>query len=270
MLSCFNKERNTLNLHFVFNFIRHYLSATLIDVLHSPFVFGLYQTCIKRQDANDYKIIEQLRTELKNNPTELFYSDFGASQKSRKTTLNKLAKQHLKPARIAQILARMASKYPHQTYLELGTSLGISTCYLAKFAATNAKIYTIEACEPVREVALQNFKVLGLQDKIESELGNFDEVLPELLPKIGKLDFFFIDGNHSYEATLRYFEMAKPYLHNDSVIVFDDIYWSKGMTQAWQAIKADPMVRVSVDLFFVGMVFFRKEQVKEAFQLRIL
>lgn len=270
MLSCLNKERNTLNLHFVFNFIRHYLSATLIDVLHSPFVFALYQTCIKRQDANLYNSIEQLRSDLKNNPTEIFYTDFGASQKSRKTIVSKLAKQHLKPARIAQILARMAGKYPYQNILELGTSLGISTSYLAQFADANAKIYTIEACEPVREIALQNFKHLGLTNKIQSELGNFDEVLPELLPKIGKLDFFFIDGNHSYEATLRYFEMAKPYLHNDSVIVFDDIYWSKGMTQAWQEIKADPMVRVTVDLFFVGMVFFRKEQVKEAFQLRIL
>ncbi len=270
MLSCFNKERNILNLHFVSNFIRHYLSATLIDVLHSPFIFSLYQTCIKRQNGNDYKSIEQLRTNLKNNPTALFYSDFGASQKSRKTTVKKLAKQHLKPARIAQILARMASKYPHQTFLELGTSSGITTCYLANFAQANAKIYTIEACEPVRDLAIENFNALGLQDKIQSELGNFDEVLPKLLPQIGKLDFFFIDGNHSYEATLRYFEMAKPFLHNDSVVIFDDIYWSKGMSQAWQAIKADPSVQVSLDLFFVGMVFFRKEQVKEAFQLRIL
>jgi hypothetical protein len=80
----------------------------------------------------------------------------------------------------------------------------------------------------------------------------------------------FIDGNHSYEATMRYFELSKPFLNNESMVVFDDIYWSKGMTRAWEQIKADPQVKVSIDLFFVGLVFFRKEQVKENFKLRIL
>jgi predicted O-methyltransferase YrrM len=91
-----------------------------------------------------------------------------------------------------------------------------------------------------------------------------------VLEKIKTLDMLFIDGNHSYDATMRYFEMCKPYLHNQSLIVFDDIYWSKGMTQAWKEIKADPIVTVSIDLFFIGLVFFRKEQVKENFKLRIL
>ncbi|MFY8189892.1 MAG: class I SAM-dependent methyltransferase, partial [Bacteroidia bacterium] len=93
---------------------------------------------------------------------------------------------------------------------------------------------------------------------------------PDILQKLQSIDLLFIDGNHSYEATLRYFNLCKPYLHNDSLLIFDDIYWSKGMTNAWEEIKADPMVKVSVDLFFIGLVFFRKEQVKENFKLRIL
>ncbi|OYU95994.1 MAG: SAM-dependent methyltransferase [Bacteroidetes bacterium B1(2017)] len=259
-----------MNSHFIKHFIRHYLTSKFIDVLHSPFVFELYQTCIKNNGSSQFSKIENHRKKLKSNTKTFFYTDFGASNKSREVKVSLLAKQHLKPARIAQILARITAKYPYQSIVELGTSLGITTSYLAYQSLPSAKIYTIEACEPVREIAKETFAELELEGKIKSYLGTFDEVLPGLLNEIGSLDFLFIDGNHSYEATLRYFNLCKPYLHNESVIVFDDIYWSPGMTQAWKEICADPSVRVSVDLFFIGLVYFRKEQVKEHFQLRIL
>ncbi len=241
-----------------------------MDILHSPFVFELHQTCIKKEkDLGKYKDIELLRERLKKDDRPLFYVDFGASQKSRETSVSVLAKQHLKPARIAQILSRMMQKYGYKNALELGTSLGVTTNYLALGTNPEQKVYTIEASEQVRKVALENMEQLRFRPKITSLLGTFDAILPEILPSIGKLDFLFIDGNHSYEATMRYFEMSKPYLHNDSVVIFDDIYWSAGMTQAWEEIKADPKVKVTVDLFFVGLVYFRVEQVKEHFRLRV-
>jgi len=259
-----------MNLHYLFHFIKHYVSATRIDVLHSPFVYNLYQCCIAREnDKSKYAEIEKLRIQFKADKRTLFYEDFGASAKSRETTVSKLAHQHLKPARIAQILSRMIAHYAYQNCLELGTSLGITTNYLAFGSNRTHPIHTIEASQQVQQIAKEGFAILGYDKKIEPHLGTFDEVLPSLLTKVGKLDFLYIDGNHSYEATLRYFEMCKPYLQNDSVVVFDDIYWSPGMTKAWEEIKQDKSVQISVDLFFVGMVFFRKEQVKEHFQLRI-
>ena len=155
----------------------------------------------------------------------------------------------------------------YQNCLELGTSLGITTQYLALGSNKNKRIHTIEASKEVREIALEGFQN---NKAIQSYLGTFDKVMPNLLKDVKGLDMLFIDGNHSYEATMRYFELSKPYLNNESMLVFDDIYWSKGMTHAWEQIKADPQVKVSIDLFFVGLVFFRKEQVKENFKLRIL
>jgi hypothetical protein len=97
-----------LNLHYLKHFVWHYLRAGFVDILHSPFVFELYQTCIKREkDLGNYKEIEMLRMQLKKDERPLFYEDFGASQQSRETKVSILARQHLKPARIAQILSRM-------------------------------------------------------------------------------------------------------------------------------------------------------------------
>jgi len=246
------------------------VQAKFIDVLHSPFVFELYQSCIKKElDLKKYNIIEAKRVLLKKDKRSLFYEDFGASNKSRETKVSLLANEHLKPARIAQILCRILEKYGYANAVELGTSLGITTCYLGMGIQSGGMVYTIEASEQVRIIANEGINGLGLVPKITSYLGTFDQVLPGVLKDIGKLDFLFIDGNHSYEATLRYFEMAKPYLHNKSLLVFDDIYWSAGMTKAWEEIKVDPIVTVTVDLFFVGLVYFRREQVKEHFKLRI-
>lgn len=256
-------------LHFTQNFIRHYLTATRIDVLHSPFVYNLYQTCIRNRANKDYMRIEQLRASLKNNQQPISFEDFGASKYSRNTTVAALASQHLKPARIAQILHRMAQHYQYKTIVELGTSLGVTTSYLAIGAHEHAHIHTIEACEPVLQQARLGFDALGVSTKIQPYSGTFDAVLPELLPKLETIDLLFIDGNHSYDATLRYFEWCLPKLNNNSVIVFDDIYWSKEMTAAWQKIKGDKRITVSVDLFFIGLAYIRKEQVKEHFKLRV-
>ena len=250
--------------HYLKHFMRHYWVSNFVDVLHSPFVFGLQRQCVEKLPAQAFEEIEALRKQLLQDQTVIYYEDFGASNKSRSVKVAELAKKHLKPARIAQILSRLVSYTQSQHILELGTSLGITTAYLAKGAKANAQIHTIEASKEVLNITFQN-----KLPQVQYHLGTFDEVLPNLLPQIGSLDYLFIDGNHSYEATLRYFEMAKPFIHNNTVIVFDDIYWSKGMTQAWEEIKQDPMVKVSVDLFFVGLVFFRKEQVKEHFRLRV-
>jgi predicted O-methyltransferase YrrM len=128
---------------------------------------------------------------------------------------------------------------------------------------------TIEGAREIAAVATENFKQLGLNKYIQQRTGNFDEVLPDVLKTYEEVDVAFIDGNHRYAPTLYYFEMLLPKIHNNSMLIFDDIYWSKGMTKAWEEIKEHPQVTVTVDLFFIGLVFFRKEQVKEHFKLRI-
>ena len=82
-------------------------------------------------------------------------------------------------------------------------------------------------------------------------------------------DLVYFDGNHQKQATLDYFEKLLPKVHNDTVFIFDDIHWSREMEEAWEEIKQHPAVKVTVDTFFWGFVFFRKEQEKEHFVIRI-
>lgn len=259
-----------LNLHFIKHLFRHYLQATPMDVLHSPFIFRIYQSCIKRQseDAVIQKM-EGLRKKLQSDRTVLHYQDYGAAQKSQTTTVSQIARTHLKPPRLAKILYRLAQYHAPKSVVELGTSLGLSTTYLALGVPMGTRVYTIEGSPEIQQQALKLFEQAGVTERIQSLGGTFDEVLPELLNRFKQLDFVFIDGNHSYEATIRYFKWLKPYLHNDSILIFDDIYWSPGMTRAWEEIKQDAEVSVSVDLFFLGLVYFRKEQAKQHFRLRV-
>jgi len=104
---------------------------------------------------------------------------------------------------------------------------------------------------------------------IELITGNFDDTLPVIINGLDKLDLMFVDGNHQKDATLRYFEWCLPRVHENTLLIFDDIYWSEGMKEAWAQIKAHPQVTVTVDLFWIGLVFFRKGQVKEDFKIRI-
>ncbi len=98
--------------------------------------------------------------------------------------------------------------------------------------------------------------------------GNIDQTLAAHVPALESIDLVFFDANHRYEPTLRYFETCLPKTHNDSLFVFDDIHWSAEMERAWAEIKAHPAVTVTIDLFWVGLVFFRREQPKQDFVLR--
>ncbi len=246
--------------------MQHYLTATRIDVLHSPFVFELFQQCIAKEvNLLPYQNIENIREQLRSVQTEITFEDFGASQNSRKVKVKDLANQHLKPPRIAQILNRIILYKNYSNVLELGTSLGISACYLAN--APQAFLTTIEGSKAVWQQAQQTFEQAKLTHKVISLQGTFDQLLPEVLAKKPMFDFIFIDGNHSYEATMRYVEILNPFLSENGLLILDDIYWSPGMTKAWK--ETSEKFTVSIDLFFIGILSKRQGQVKEDFKLRV-
>ncbi|MFI5221304.1 MAG: O-methyltransferase [Bacteroidia bacterium] len=265
-----------INRHFCRNFISHYFVATPVDVLHSPFIFGLYNSCIRPKKSNeDFVQIEKIRKKLKADHRVITQQDLGAGKfPLKKNTVSFFAKHHAKPARIAQIIYRLMDHYRCRDIVELGTSLGISACYEASAMKKNFKpqeinFTTIEGAEELEAIASENFRLLQLEEYISQRNGNFDTELPEVLKNYSKVDMAFIDGNHRYEPTLNYFNQFLSKIHNDSMLLFDDIYWSPGMTKAWEEIKLNPQVTVTVDLFFLGLVFFRKEQAKENFRLRV-
>ena len=160
---------------------------------------------------------------------------------------------------------RVVNYFKPSTILEIGTSLGFTTSYISN-ANKKSKITTIEGDPTIANIAKSNFQILKLKN-VEIINDNFDNILETLFKQ--KYDLVFFDGNHSKEATLRYFNWAKDNSNENTIFIFDDIYWSKGMTEAWETIKKHPQVTVTIDTFFWGFVSFRKEQAKEHFTIRI-
>lgn len=229
--------------------------------MHSPFVYHLIRDVLNdRQRYAAYELIEQLRNELKADKTPLEVIDLGAGSslgKKNSRSIGSIARHAAKPPRLAQLLFRLARYYQPATILELGTSLGISSSYL-QLGQPTAQLLTLEGAPAVAEQARKNFEKLGLT-KIRQLVGNFDETLQVAINELGQIDLAFVDGNHRYEPSVRYFQQLLPNLHNDSILIFDDIHWSADMEKAWNEIRSHAAVRCSVDLFFVGLVFFRNE-----------
>lgn len=253
-------------------YLKYLLRSGNEHSIHSPFIFDLYtQVIAAKKDSNpDYAVLKRLRKELLTSNEQINILDLGAGSRVNKSNLRKIgtiARNAEKPEKFGKLFNRLVQRFQPQTILELGTSLGLTTLYLSK-AKPDASILTFEGCPATAGIAQQNFKKLNAEN-IDVVLGNIDQTLPETLAKLRpKLDFAYFDANHRYEPTVRYFEDCLPYMHNDSVFIFDDIYWSDEMTQAWEVIKKHPQVTLTVDLFWIGLVFFRKEQVKEHFTLK--
>ena len=254
-------------------YLRWWLRSGNAHGLHSPFVYGLYTTVICHDGHfAAYARAEARRRALLASEQVLEVCDFGAGSRvagtgTRRRTVRDIARHAAKPPRLAQLLFRLVNYFRPATVLELGTSLGLTTAYLAQ-AATQARVLTFEGCPATVAVARATFTELGLRN-VELVEGNLDQTLPATLASlITPLDFVFFDGNHRYEPTLRYFEQCLARAHEDSVFVLDDIHWSAEMEQAWAAVKAHPAVTVTVDLFYVGLVFFRKTQPRQDFWLR--
>lgn len=256
--------------HTARHYLKHYLTANTLHGTHSPFIYTLLENVIYHTEKYPaYKEIELLRNEFLSDNREILITDLGAGSrvnKAPKRRISDIARNSLKSPKYAQVLYRLVSYVKPEIFIELGTSLGITSLYLAE-ANPQGLLYTIEGCPETASVARELFKKTGKQNIIQ-ETGNFDTLLPEVLRKTGKVDWLYIDGNHRKQATLEYFETSLPFAHEKSVFVFDDIYWSEGMTEAWNEIKARPEVTVTVDLFRIGLVFFHKSQAKEAFKIR--
>ncbi len=237
--------------------------------IHSPFVFEFITKVMNDKTKYAcYENIEALRRKMLANETVITIEDYGAGSRTNATKLRSvqsIAAAALKPKKFSQLLYRITKFYKCQAVLELGTSLGITSAYFAQAAS---KVFTLEGSTAIASIAKENFSRAGFAN-IEQVLGNFDEILPSLLSKINSPDLVYVDGNHRYEPTVRYFNWLYPHLHEYSIVVFDDIHWSAEMEQAWHEIIADERVTLSIDLFFIGIVFFRKEfLVKQDFQVR--
>ncbi|HUR12403.1 MAG TPA: class I SAM-dependent methyltransferase [Flavitalea sp.] len=228
--------------------------------IHSPFVFEFTRRVLN-DNTHDllFDKIEMLRKQLLKDPTFLIVDDYGAGSVhaiGNERRIADLTKYAAKPKKTAQLLFRIIKYFQPQRIIELGTSLGISAAYIAA-ANPEATFSTIEGSADIARKAKSNLSLLGY-NQVDVINGTFDTVLPKLLENT-VVDCVFIDGNHRYDATVGYFDQLLPKTHSGTILIFDDIHWSKEMEKAWEKIKANPAVTCSIDLFFVGIIFFRHE-----------
>ena len=260
-----------LNFRFAKDYLLHRFKAKTRHGVHSPFVYRLIDKVIYDfQPKKVYAGIEALRKQLLNDKRSIQVTDLGAGSKVNNDQTKKIsdiARNALKPRRLAQLLYRLAADLKPLNIIELGTCLGITTVYLQN-ASPKAKVYSLEGSPETAAVALETFQKAGLTN-IAEITGNFDDTLPGVIKELDQLDFVFVDGNHQRDATLKYFEWCLPKVHEDTMLIFDDIYWSEGMKEAWQEIKAHPRVTVTVDLFWIGLVFFKSGRTKEDFLIKV-
>lgn len=239
--------------------------------IHSPFVYRFVKDILNNKKKYPaYEEVEKLRNQLLNDHSTVSVDDMGAGSTLNSSSTRKVSaitRNSAKSKKYSQLIHRIVNYFQPGTIIELGTSVGITTSYMA-LGNPSAGLYTVEGAEEVAAIAKKNFKQLGLTN-ISMMQGNFDVILPTVLAQVPVVDFCFIDGNHQYEPTLAYFKLILPKVSNDSVLIFDDIHWSAGMEQAWRRIQADEKVFCTIDLFFLGIVFFREEfREKQHFSIR--
>lgn len=253
-------------------FLHYYLTASngKGHGVHSPFVFDfIIQVLRDRKKYDCYDAIEKVRAELRDDKHVIEVEDFGAGSAVmplRNRAVSDIAASSLKSKKFGQLLYRMGRYYQQGTIVELGTSLGITSAYLA--VSGDAEVYTLEGSKNIAAIAQDNLNRLEIKN-VEIIVGNFDDTLPALLLRTKQVGLAFVDGNHRRVPTLEYFSRLLEKAGDASVFVFDDIHWSEEMEEAWKEICEHPEVTLTIDLFFIGIVFFKKEfKAKQHFVIR--
>lgn len=250
-----------LYLRLLSRYAQYFWRAKTIYDIHSPFVADLVNAILEdKRHFYAFSQIELLRDQLLQMRKKLNIEDHGAGSLVNKNQMRSVASiaRHsaISPATGRQLF-RLVNFCKPNSILELGTSLGISTLYLAS-GALHAKVITLEGCPDIARQAQHNFDVMNTQN-ITLREGIFEKLLPQALEGIKTLDFLFLDGDHRAGASLQYFEQCLPCAHARSVFVIADIHWSDEMQQAWHQMRRHPRVSLSIDLFHIGILFFRTE-----------
>lgn len=251
-------------------FIRFLLKSKTKHDAHSPYLFKFIEEVFESKDSPT-QISELLlfkKKLLKNNlPIHVF--DFGTGSEKYPeytTSIRNQAKRSLKSDKEVHLFNRLTHWFKPQIVIELGTSFGITTMAIAK-ASPDGIIYTLEGCPNTSGIAKSAFNQFQCTN-INLVTGNINDTLNLVLSDLTHVDLAFIDANHNFKNTLEYYFKIKPLLNRNSLIIFDDIHWSKGLNRAWNEIILDDDIRLSVETWNLGFAFLNPDLSKQHFVLR--
>ncbi len=252
-------------------FARHFFRALGPHGVHSPLVYQLITEILHAKNRDVvFDSIELERTKFLRIHSIIPVEDFGTGSRSNNSSTRKIssiANTALQSTHCAQALFKLVRHFQSENILELGTSLGITSAYLAS-ANPAGKVWTLEGAPAVAMEAEKVFSSLDISN-VKVEIGDFSKTLDPVLQRMSRVDFALLDGHHSYKPTLKYFDQVSKFCHPGSIIVLDDIHWSPGMNAAWDEIRAKPEISLSLDFFHFGVLFFLQRPQKERFTLRL-
>ncbi len=235
--------------------------------LHSPFLFELYNTCFKPRFSHQFPLIDKVRNDLKTNNNLLEIKDYGAGSlvsNSQRKQVSAMYKSASISKKQGELFNRLVKYFNPSSVVELGTHLGLSGWYFLD--GTSTHLHTLEGCSQTQALAKE---VLSpFQGRIHFYLGSFEENLGPALDEIQKVEFAYIDGNHTYKGTIWNYEMLKEKSDENTVLIFDDINWSPGMKKAWDEIISKPEVSISLNCYKFGIIFFKLGIRKQDFYLK--
>lgn len=235
--------------------------------IHSPFVYKFCrQVLIKKVPDND--AIEEVRRQQKRNYNKILFSDLGAGSLRQRQSMRPIAHlaKHATNKKKNKFLFKLVQFIQPIQIIELGTSLGFSTMYMAS-ASPAVAVYTVEGVPQIAEIASKTFQKLDFKN-IQLIEGDFMDEFPALMKKYKNNTLTFIDGNHTCDATLYYFDLIMQQPLKENVVVIDDIRWSKGMYTAWKKILKHKRVSLSIDLYYLGIVFLDRNMAKQSVKFR--
>ncbi len=243
-------------LKFLLRFLKYWLTAVNAHSLHPPFVYRFYNQVIgKARSEPIIAKVDQLRNRFSQDNSHITVNDLGAGSvysSSEERKVSEIVKTASSEKKLSRLLYQCGTYLKAKQVLELGTSLGLTTQYLAKIGE-DARIDTFEGSPAIYELANQHLKD---RNNVHCHLGPIDELLPKYLLQVEHIDLAYLDANHTFEATMRYTEMLLPKMLPSSILVIGDIHWSEGMEQAWNKLKSLNEVTLTIDLFHCGLLFF--------------
>ena len=237
--------------------------------IHSPFIYELYTQIIKSEypDPN-FERIEKIRHKIIGDEREIVMNDLGAGSKYKngdKRKIGDIAKQSLSPPKVSKLIYRLIKQNECEEVVELGTSLGINSLYMNS-SYEKIRLNTFEGDERLANYAEKVFE-MGDSKGIKLIKGDINKTLSNYLAFSRKIDLAYLDANHTHDATMRYFNMLAKKSHDDTIFIIGDIHWSSEMERAWKEIKNSPYITLSIDLFHVGIVFFKPDIARQHYIL---
>ncbi|QCK16040.1 O-methyltransferase [Mangrovivirga cuniculi] len=241
----------------IYNAVLHWLRCVNDHSLHSPFLFNIYKNLIRRK-YRDSDSIDNYLSSLKTNESILLIDDYGVGSstlKSNSRRIKDIAKTSTSSLSIRKIIRNYIFQNQPKCIIELGTNLGVTTMLMAESSLDyGGQVYSFEGSNALAELAERSFKDFNLGN-IKIIKGDLDSTLDTTLATLDdKIDFVYMDANHTYEATINYLNLIYPYLNENAAILIGDIYWSKSMKKAWKEICSSGMFNTKLDFYHSGLI----------------